>query len=283
MKRAIVFHLDNSYGNEERVVVPFASNIDDEFNQSVHDFEGGETEAFAELKKKWEDKEWGYYAKVTVEKLINVYERSEITSDLSDIPEDQILDNLDEDVCSEFYGLQCFSALMIDPELYSRPFDNSPNGNRYSCQFAVDCDKGEIYSKDFAYSTCDSCDRTICQQNPSNGWMYQFHDYEDIRICNKCFEEQMFEKGLDLDEILRTKQLDGGFFNKADLEKAGFEIADDLDGVMVGSGHSGYSDPKNFFDRLNKKRDELSGKKIILSFESMAIGGMGGYVTVWVK
>lgn len=253
------------FGGDDVVYLPVEENIDDE-----------NVDTFKELKEKWEKVKWGYHGTAEV-KLIKVPKK--VLDTVKDF------DNTTR--CTEL-DIWCFTDLMHDPELYSRPFDKNPQGSLFSCNFAIDCMKGEVYSKDFAYFECADCNRTICEQNPSNGWHVQYRHVDGDcgdRICLKCYEEQQFKEGVDIDDVIRKQQLPGMFFNTSDLEREGFEVVEGWDSVEVGMGRITSTEPSGVFKRLADARDQgvFKDKIVIINYESMAIGGLGGYFSIYVK
>lgn len=292
MRKAIRFTV-GGYGSDDTLIVPLEENLDS--HKIYVDEDLSEEEAFLELKAKWEAEKWGYHGNAHSIELIEVHTQAEADMLKSqgvlfeDVETEYIIVDKPDDTteCNEFYNLYCFTELMIDPEFYSRPFDTAPDGLLYSCWFAVDCMRGSVYSKDFAYFDCDCCNRTICEQNPSNGWMSQGRFYPDddscSMICNKCFEEEMFEKGVDVSEVLRCRTIPGTFFVTSELEEKGFFEVEDMQDVLVGAGRFGSQDESVFFNLLADKEAALKDHIVVFNYESMSIGGMGGYISVWAK
>jgi hypothetical protein len=304
---------------EEEVYLPLEENLDAE-NLSWENFGDDESTieecvelAFLALKEKWEKIKWGFqkdaievvdYAplvgsektrdrRIAALELEYKHKCSQLSlfPELTPIeplviPDMPIIKNYtDTTKCAEF-GIWCYTSQMEVPEMWSRPFDSFPEDCKYSCDYAVRCNKGEIYSKDFAYFECGECQRSICQQNPSNGWMvqYRFLDDDDGEmVCLKCFEEHLFLEGIDVEDAIRTKTIKGMDLNTSELLDKGFTIFNNMEDVLVGSGYTGSQSPDVFFSRLSEKIDELKNKITIFGYGSMAIGGLGGYITVWVK
>jgi hypothetical protein len=274
-------------GDDDVIYLPLEDNLD---NENV--------ETFEELKQKWEKLKWGYYGKASVDLIslevaeslpslfVNMVIGGATPEQTAAIETLKTVDLTNTSKCSEF-DIWCFTDLMIDPEFYSRPFDKNPESGLYSCQFAVDCMKGDVYSKDFRYFECDQCNRTICEQNPSNGWHVQYRFIGDVeQVCLKCYEEQMFSEGVDLDDVIENKTLEGMFFNTKDLENNGFEVVEQFDHCVIGSGRfGGYIKPEHLFDRLKQAKEDglFNDKIVIINYEDMAIGGFGGTVSVWMK
>ena len=244
---------------DEEIILPFAENAEEWNDLSVK-------EAYHELVKKWSAEKWGYYETAYRFKLV------EVTEEQVKNPEDTV-------ECAEFWGVYAYKELAIKSDLYLRPFDDEPEDAYYSSNFAYDCTYGRIYSKDFAFFQCDECGRDICQQNPSNGWMGQMHDMNDggFLVCNKCYEESTLENGIN-DEF-DGESIPGQFYNNEDIEQAGWELVEDS--VLAGSGYTGYADPNNAISKIQKLIDE--DWLVLVNYEHMAIGGLGGYVSIYKK
>ena len=291
-KKVLQFTLSPAYYNDGQVMLlPFIENLE-EAGIDDWDYET-EEEALELLIAKWEKSSWDYNKQTTFTlKLIDAYtekEAKEIGKQLElfirekaiELP---MLPTSDKTAKCEEFGIVCFEEDMILRDMWSRPFDSAPGETNFSCYHAYDCMIGGVYSKDFRYFTCECCNRTICEQNPSNGWHVQYRIVNECeQICLKCYEEDLFKNGVDLDEVLEKETIPGMFFNTSDLEREGFSILKGMDGVMVGSGYSNYSDPKNFFNKIRGMYEELKDKIVIFEYDTMAIGGMGGYVTVYCK
>jgi len=254
---AISMCIGESGGTENHCIVPLFENLDDEgiYEDDYPDI----NVAFNKLKLKWCALKWGYVGHASDMELIKTRLHSwEVVKD------------------SEF-DMYIFKELALTPEFWSRPFDETPEENYFVNYFAADCYRGIIYSKDFAYFDCDDCGRTICQQNPSNGWMSQMHIIDGCQICNKCYEEKTLVDGIN-DEFDGTN-IPGQFYNYKEIEEAGWE---EVEGhILAGSGHSGYRDPKDAIGIIQKWID--AGKKVLVNYNSMAIGGLGGYVSIYIK
>lgn len=169
-----------------------------------------------------------------------------------------------------------FKELAYEQEMKHRPFDAETTKYFASYIFAQ-CYLGQVYSKDFGYYFCEGCQTWVCGQNPSNGWMSQVHTHDTGEVeCNKCFEERILELGINDDF---DNNVPGGFFNQKDIDAHGWELV--TEGMMVASGHSGYRDPNDAISVIKGIID--SGKRCLVDYDSMAIGGLGGYVTIYQK
>lgn len=241
---------------DETVYLPLAENLENS------DFETAE-----ELIKDWSSKDWGFTEKPAI--------------CLSSLEEENLVLNDPEDTfeCAEFWKLYAFSELAIVAEWYDRPFDENPSELKFSSYFAEDCMKGEIYSKDFAYFHCNCCGRTICEQNPSNGWMTQYRWQNDEQICLSCYEEQIFDHGIDIEKV-QAGELPGMFLNDSEIIEAGYEK---YNGTLL-AGHGRWSDycspevAKEVILELDKQ-----GLQVVINYQALSIIGNGGYVTLWVK
>jgi len=244
---------------DEEIILPFAENAEEWNDLSVK-------EAYHELVKKWSAEKWGYYETAYRFKLV------EVTEEQVNNPEDTV-------ECAEFWGVYAYKELAIKSDLYLTPFDDEPEDAYYSSNFAYDCTYGRIYSKDFAFFQCDECGRDICQQNPSNGWMGQMHIIGDgdMTVCNKCYEESTLQNGIN--EEFDGTTIPGQFYNYQDIEEAGWEIVHES--VLAGSGYTGYADPNNAISKIQKLIDE--DWLVLVNYEHMAIGGLGGYVSIYKK
>jgi hypothetical protein len=251
-KNAIQLEIGCSYTDYETIIIPLSDNL-----------AGEGVDTFRQLKASWMKKSWGYYGNVQTMQLCNIPEN--VTN-----PDDTVR-------CSEF-DIYCYREAAMESDLYSTPYDESPDGCYFSGWFARDCQYGTVYSKDFAYFQCPECGRDICQQNPANGWdsqMRYFNEEDGEPVCTRCFDHIVLEQGIN--EHF-TGTLIGNFFTKDEL--AAHNWQEEFD-ACVGSGHSGYSQPDPTIERI----EELikTGVKVLIAYKSMAIGGMGGYITVYVK
>lgn len=251
-KKAFQILIGTPYSDYEKVILPIEENVDHECLDS-----------YKELKEKWLNMKWGYYGEI-------------IEMKQCEIPE-QVTDPTDTVTCPEF-NIVAYKELAIESDLYNTPYDNCPELNVwYSCYYAYSCMKGEIYSKDFAYNYCEHCGRNICMQNPSNGWhsqvrtLYEGGDF----ICTRCFDEIILEQGIN---EFWNGDMNGNFFGDEELERYGWKEEFE---ALVGSGYRGYKDPKETIERIQQLID--SGKKVLINYDSLSIGGLGGYITIFTK
>lgn len=251
-------------------------------------------DTFEELKKEWETKSWGFEKNVvtiTKETIVTTQkELSQYKNQLSitgiEVTYPTLVKELKnpEDVieCAEF-GIKIYKDLAYMPELYSTPFDEKPAQLYFSSYFAFDCYYGMYYSKDFSYFYCNGCYRDICQENPANGWHTQIRYVDDEPMCTKCYEDMLMKDGINIEDILYKRQLPGSFFSSEVLKENGFDVDGEFYHQQIGMGYSTTVSEDVLFNKLESHKERLSEKIVIISYDSMAIGGLGGYVTLWTK
>ncbi len=158
--------------------------------------------------------------------------------------------------------------------LYDSPFD-AEGYAAYTC--GETCDEAFVGSDyDFSYWYCDGCSRMICQRNPRNGWHAHFRFTDDgERICLRCYEEDILENGHTRDEF-EAGRIPGMFFSWASHEplNAGFEKVETTWIQTTATSHA-------FCERVLGYLDD--GYKVVIGYESMAIGGLEGTVSLFVK
>jgi hypothetical protein len=193
---------------------------------------------------------------------------------------------------------ECFECGRIRPgnmmyqvDTYDTPFDKLPQtvwvckckpslGKGYGRVYAEDC--LELMTDhswgDFRYFDCPVCGRFICEQNPRNGWHVQYREYpyeSGEQICLRCYEETILEDGHER-EVFEAGQIPGMFFSHGNPEpiEAGYEIVEDFDHYHVGN-------PQPVLDKAIELIN--TGHKVVIGYESMAIGGLEGYITMFSK
>ena len=240
---------------EESVYLPLEDNIR-KASVEVYD-EDDELDLMASalaLIEKWENEKWGYYGTATVEV-------GNITG----------VDFGSVEVDSEFYVIG-FSAEMVEVEMYDRPFEGAVF-RKFISDFSWRCFKGEVYSKDFGYQECPRCGRTICVQNPSNGWMTHFREVDDDEICLKCFEELKFGEGI-TDAEIESGELKGMFYSNVELEEHGFTFHSNH--YVQGSDHA----RRVLAEAKALKEDNYI---VFLGYDALAIGGLEGHISLFKK
>ena len=128
---------------------------------------------------------------------------------------------------------------------------------------------------DFRYFECVACYRTICEQNPRNGWMVQFRveDFEDYeQICLQCYQTELLENGVNREKI-ENGEMDGMFFNYNDPVLESWEKF--IDYRFINSEKSRDSLLSEILENMD------NDYKVIISYERLGIGGGEGTVSVY--
>jgi hypothetical protein len=118
----------------------------------------------------------------------------------------------------------------------------------------------------------------ICEQNPRNGWMTQYRFWPDDdgeQICLRCYEAEILENGLPR-KMFEDGKLPGMFFSSSNCEplEAGFQIDDRVNNTKAPPAEPICDIALEHFDK---------GHKVVIGYESMAIGGLESYVTLFWK
>jgi len=182
--------------------------------------------------------------------------------------------------CREF-DFYIYDSFAIEGNLYDTPRNLISNGAKFSCLFALDCYEGYIYSKDFGYFFCEGCQRTICKQNPRNGWHGQYRIINDCEaICASCYQKRILEKGIDINDVIENETIPGDFLEDSDLIQHGFTIDKDFT-IGYGRISTTYHSRELCLDYIKKL--DRQGFYIAIQYDSIAIGGLGGEITLWIK
>jgi len=159
--------------------------------------------------------------------------------------------------------------------VYDTPWDKEEREKHFCSD---DCGDTYMYEEPWAYFWCDRCDREISEQHPRNGWHIQYRDYDGNTVCLRCYQDLILEYGVE-EEKLRKGMIPGMFFNHGNPEAllAGYNEVPGFANFFV-------SDQKET-DRFRKKALELieGGRKVVIGYERLAIGGSEGYVTLLAK
>jgi hypothetical protein len=125
---------------------------------------------------------------------------------------------------------------------------------------------------------CVKCDREISEQNRQNGWHIQYRDYDGQMVCLKCYKDLIIKNGVER-EKLEAGKIPGIFFSFGNPEplQAGYKEVPGFTNFFVRSEES--------VDKFTKRALQFidQGKKVVIGYESMGIGGGEGYVTLLVK
>lgn len=162
-------------------------------------------------------------------------------------------------------------------ELYDTPWDKAAS-EVYFC--SDDCEQAYCSSGSFDYAYCDGCERQVCEQNPSNGWMTQFRDQAELgRVCLRCYEKEILNNGQPREDFEGERIHGGMFFSRGNAEPAavGFQEVAGFDNYFVPSSVGAA--------RYNSVATGLvnAGAKVITAYERLAIGGLEGYITMMMK
>lgn len=129
---------------------------------------------------------------------------------------------------------------------------------------------------DFRYFECPGCLRMVCRQNPRNGWHGQVREIGDEEVCLRCYEEEILEKGIER-ERFEDGKIDGMFLNDSDLQEAGFVEVEGFNYVHITSKF----DAGRYCKEAMRLIDE--GFIVVTNYERMGIGGLEGFVSMWIK
>jgi hypothetical protein len=158
---------------------------------------------------------------------------------------------------------------------YETPWDEEPVIKHFCSD---DCGDSYMYEEPWAYFWCDPCDREICEQHPMNGWQIQYRDYDGQQVCLHCYQDLILENGVE-QEKLETGNIPGMFFSWGNVEAkdAGYKEVPGFRDYFVNAQEKA--------DEFRKKALQLmeEGKKVVIGYERLAIGGSEGYVTLLVK
>lgn len=187
------------------------------------------------------------------------------------------------------YCYECSKAIKRNEEyttmeVFDSPFDEQSKtihlhvNNHMSKNYRIPCDE-VLYDEhwaSFRYFDCPLCQRTITRQCPTNGWHSYVRDYEDEEICLSCYEQIIIKDGI-ARESFEAGKLDGMFFNEKDLINAGYNMVPEMENFFVRTEY----DVERYCSVALEYIDE--GYLVVTEYEHMAIGGLEGYQTMWIK
>lgn len=156
-------------------------------------------------------------------------------------------------------------------DLHDTPWEIIPTTVYYCGEECRDAYLGITVSKGFAWFDCDECRRTICEQNPANGYMVQYRVVGDDKVCLRCYQDKMLKEGVSLDRI-KEGHLDGMFFDRDELRKSGFTEIDDY---FINSSS------KEAFLSIVARR--LETEIVCIDYVRLGHGGGEGTVSIWSK
>jgi len=169
-----------------------------------------------------------------------------------------------------------FARYEFGAYVYDTPWETTGH-ELYFC--SDECRDAYLYEGDFSYRYCEFCEREICGQNPMNGWHTQFRRTDDgDDICLSCYEADILEHGCSREKF-EAYTLPGMFFSGDNHEplEAGYVIVPGYDNAFI-------RDREAVFDVCNLALELMDlGAKVLCGYESMAIGGGEGYISLFVK
>ena len=174
--------------------------------------------------------------------------------------------------------LYLFNTLAYRPGgWYTRPTDTEPTDMVFLCIATADAKAGHHYSKDYQWSTCETCHRTICEQDPSNGYVsHGSHDEETGEWeCYSCRLERMWKYGSDLDgdKVNALK-----FEPREDAEDNGWVFKEY---ITVGNGVFGRGmTPKKLHEYLKTTYKDLT---VLIIIDELSQFGDGGEFSIYTK
>lgn len=119
---------------------------------------------------------------------------------------------------------------------------------------------------DFRYFKCAECGRIIIRQCPYNGWRSYCMCVDGEEVCVRCVQKKILKEGCD-------ENLIGDFYSYSELSKNGWT---ELESVFINSSQ-----------RMEAMKARCLGlmksQKVLINYESMAIGGSEGTVSIWTK
>jgi hypothetical protein len=136
------------------------------------------------------------------------------------------------------------------------------------------CEECANEPQEFRY--CEYCCRYIWNNNGRR--VNISYDENEGIICAECYQEDVLRHGQPAKDFLQGT-IKGDFYDREDLEENNF-LKDSSYQIGLGySSYHGYSD----VERLNNRALELieHNYQVIVNYESLAIGGLGGYVQIW--
>jgi hypothetical protein len=155
---------------------------------------------------------------------------------------------------------------------YQSPFDKEPEIEGYCSDECLDHSESSSWG-DFTYQWCDSCERSIIQRCPSNGWHEYFRYSENGATCLQCYQDDLIENGVKA-ESFENGEINGMFFDDGDLKKAHYQNVGDF---YLGSDY-------RVNDYCSKALWLIKrGFKVITNYESLSICGTEGHVSLWIK
>ena len=128
---------------------------------------------------------------------------------------------------------------------------------------------------DFRYFTCDSCNRIVARQRADNGWRSHVKIIDDEEICIDCYQKSRLENGDPLEAF--DGHIPGDFYNSSDISAHKWTLVSGFSNVHI----TGRESVQRFCDKAKELiRDKF---KVLVDHDSMAYGGIEGYVSLYCK
>jgi hypothetical protein len=174
------------------------------------------------------------------------------------------------------------SGAVIKLKIYDDPWASEPSNVRVHA--ANEDNYGSCLDKltdpswgDFGYFVCADCGRTIIRQCPYNGWRSYVKivdDYEEI--CVACYQANVLTNGMDRESFERGT-IPGDFFDEKELSNYDWSLVQGKDSIRIADSDSAKKLCAEIIEIMDK------GYKALINYDSMAIGGSEGYVSVYYK
>ena len=186
--------------------------------------------------------------------------------------------------CENMNSTTCeFCDEQIEDMLTTIFVHDHPDSDAREVNLHENCQEDFTSLGEFPYVECEECDRLVCYRNPRNGWDVQFRNHPRKKnrgdVCVSCYKDIVLRKGQkEKDFVDDSERIHGGvFFSHSDLEQAGFVSDPDFTHFHVRCGN----DAEKFNNQAANRIAE--GKKVVVDWGSMAIGGFEGYISLFVK
>ena len=134
---------------------------------------------------------------------------------------------------------------------------------------------------EFGYLFCPSCDRYVCERNPSNGYQSWWKSLHGERVCCECYQEYFLEHGQDPSDFLDATTLHGDFYSDADLEKWKYQKVDDFTYFKVGLGRLLVDQLVDYCRTASSLTEQKCA--VITQYRNLSILGEEGFVTMWFR
>lgn len=175
--------------------------------------------------------------------------------------------------CDNCYTGGLVKGVAVGADLYDTPWETKAKVRHFCSYLCLDSFTRAYDGGDFAYVTCSGCCREICQQNPSNGyhWQFRYDEKSGEDICLKCYESDLMEHGHPRERI-EGNQCPGMFHDRNELIDAGWI----KEGEYFLRSYVGTDCQRNALSLIDK------GNIVIVNWERIGMG-LEGSVSLWYK